>query len=68
MIYIILDHRHEADQLHWRVYYESQDDANRIADELRELFDCPPAAIEVVSLWKSVSWPQINLTNPKYEV
>lgn len=46
--YVLLDHRHEADQLRHRALYSTREQAE--AAKMRTCTGCPPAAIEVVAL------------------
>ena len=50
LVFVILDHRCEPDQLRNRVFYTDISAADRDANKMRAETGCPPTAIEVVEL------------------
>ncbi len=54
MIYVILDHRHEPNTLHYWHYFEKENEAAEEADRIRAYYNCLPNAIEVFPMERYV--------------
>jgi len=49
-VFVVVDNRHEPNELHdWR-YWESKEDAESLAEALRHAFGTLPDAIQVIPL------------------